>query len=31
LHLLNADHRMLDNLDELRGLFGLFLDRLALD
>jgi pimeloyl-ACP methyl ester carboxylesterase len=31
LHLLNADHRMLDNLDELRGLFGLFLDSLALD
>jgi pimeloyl-ACP methyl ester carboxylesterase len=31
LHLLDADHRMLDNLDELRALFGLFLDGLALD
>ena len=31
VHLLDADHRMLDNLDELRGLFGLFLDRLGLE
>ncbi|MCJ7557595.1 MAG: alpha/beta fold hydrolase [Gammaproteobacteria bacterium] len=31
LHLLDADHRMLDNLDELRGLFGLFLDGLGLE
>jgi len=31
VYLLNADHRMLDNLDELRGLFGLFLDGLGLE
>jgi fermentation-respiration switch protein FrsA (DUF1100 family) len=31
LHLLDADHRMLESLDELCGLFGLFLDALVPD